>query len=927
MKRLISSALCMILCFNLLCLSVSAEENYKLSNEQISLLTAIEMYNEDDLLSEKITRAQFADMLVKSTFEEPEYLIEGTESFADVATDYEYYDSIMLLKNLKVTLGDGMGNFNPEEEILTNDAIVMAVRFLGYTKIAEKTGYIPFAAQKGISKDMHYTYDETLSRYNALLLVFNVLNTDVSDRFVDETIASTYMKAYRKIFTIEGAVTDDGIISLSGETKVGEGQIIINNHIFDNKTHKTDLLGYNVRAYYRYDNEDKIPDLLSVYVKETTSDTVILDSMQLIDYDNNIYKYYTDIENEVEDEINISRDYTLIFNGKVYKAETAEEGFNLSVNRMMMPKNGSVKLIDTDDDREYDLVMVKYYNDYIVESYDVENLTIYGKTEITPGKISLSSARNNITYYNALMRETDFDLIHSGYVVSVAKSADGLKAEIIINANNISGVLNSSDDSEYVINGESYKFSDIYKKYINTNMNTTKVLPYPGDNCKLYVNFKNEIIFSSVESRLASQYGILTAVGYTGRGFGKKVALEIFTEENNVVTFELADRVEIDGKIFKKSDDIYEYLKVTNDFTTDGKFSGLIMYSFNGEKKINYIDTPYFEAEGNPNDDRESKNTLHVMENGEKQVVRYRNDKQTFSGKFLGRADTLYISMPDAVDDIREDMVVTTLTDTSNISNANGNLIEVMAFSTETESMYADVVVRYLARSKSNLTDNLQYYVVENIADVRDNDGEYVKRLTLTNGKVKKDYLTETSDSLKCGCNSGPCATHPLEAEVGDIIKVCFNKYDRIADGGVFVAYDYSTGLHWAVCSEDVHSGTQNEPIIQSAKASEYTRYSVLRGYLNKREGEAAEFMIDCWPYVESTSFRNQSIKTEMEYNTKKIFSLEDAYVIEVNPSGGRTVRNITTNELKMYNDGLAEMKKIMILTYNHAPYLIVVYK
>lgn len=925
MKRLISLALCIILCFNLLCLSVSAEENYKLSDEQISLLTAIEMYNKDALLSEKVTRAQFADMLVKSIFEDPEYLIEGTESFKDVNADDEYYNSIMLLKNLKVTFGDGMGNFNPEEEILTNDAIVMAVRFLGYTKIAEREGYIPFAAQKGISKDMHYTYDETLSRYNALLLVFNVLNTDVSDRFVDETIASTYIKAYRKIFVIEGIVTNDGIISLSGETKIREGQIVINDYVFENKTGNTELLGYNVRAYYKYDDDDAFPVLLSAYVKSSSSDTMILDSQQLVNYSNNIYTYYSDIENEVESEINVSRDYTLIFNGHVYKAETAEEGFNLSVDQMMMPETGSVKLIDTDSDREYDLVMVKYYNDYVVESYDVENLKIYGKTEITPGTVDLKSA--NVRYYNSSMRETTFDLIHSGYVVSVAKSADGTKAEVIINPNNISGVLNSSDESEYVLGGETYGFSKTYKKYINENLASSKVLPYPGDNCTLYVNFQNKILFSSMESRDSAQYGILTSVGYVGRGFGKKIAFEIFTEENNVVTFDTADRVKIDGTVFKNIDDIYKYLKVTNDFTVDGEFSGLIMYSLNSEKQINYIDTPYYEENGNQNANKENENTLHVMKNGEKQVVRYRNDKQTFSGKFLGRADTLYISMPDAVDDIREDMVVTTLTDTSNISNANGTLVEVMAFSTDTASMYADVVVRYLARSKSNLSDNLQYYVVENIADVRDNDGEHVKRLTLTNGKVKKDYLTESSDSLKCRCNSGPCAAHPLEVEEGDIIKVCFNKYDRIADGGAFIAYDCSTGLHWAVCSEDVHSGTQTEPVIQSAKASEYTRYSVFKGYLNRREGEAAEFMISCWPFEENSSFRGRSIKTEMEYNTKKIFSLEDAYVIEVNSSANRFIRNITTNELKAYNDGLAEMENIMILTYNHAPYLIVVYK
>lgn len=878
-----------------------------------------------------VTRAEFAMLAAKLINISSIENLTDSPTFADVDTSNVAYNSIELLASAKIISGYGDGTFHPDELINYSDACVIIIRIMGYEYMVSNNNYLYTAGVIGVLDGVEYTTEDSLTYINSLKIIYNVLEADVSVYNPHDGSTTDYNQPYMTkrlgIYRLNGKVTDDGITSLSGETKVKEGQIAINNYVFENKTGNTDLLGYNVRAYYRYDDDDALPVLLFAYVNESTSDMVILDSQQIVGYSNNTYRYYHDIEIPVESKISVSRDYTLIFNGHVYKAETAEKGFNLSVEQMMKPETGSVKLIDTDNDGKYDLVMVKYYNDYVVESYDVENLKIYGNPEITPGTVDLKSAEDNIRYYNSSMRETTFDLIHSGYVVSVAKSADGKKAEVIINANNISGVLESSDSSEYVIGGVSYGFSGLYKKYINANSSSLKILPSLGDNCILYVNFQNRILYSSVESKGAAQYGILTDVGYVGNGLRKKVSLEIFTEENNVVIFETADKVKIDGTSYKNSDDIYKYLKVTNDFTADGEFSGLIIYSFNSEKQINYIDTPYYESKGNPNANKENKNTLHVMENGEKQVVRYRNDKQTFSGKFLGRADTLYISMPDAVEDIRKDMVVTTLTDTSSISNANGSLVEVTAFSTDTDSMYADVVVRYLARSKNSLSDNRQYYVVENIADAIDNDGNYVKQLTLTNGKVKKDYLTESSYSLRCKCNSGPCATHPLEVEVGDIIKVCFNKYDQIADGGTFVSYDYSTGLHWAVCTEDVHSGTQTEPIIQPAKASEYTRYSVLKGYLNERDGEAAEFMIYCWPYEENSSFRDRSIKTEMEYNTKKIFSLEDAYVIEVNSSGKQFIKNITTNELKTYNDGLGEMENVMILTYNHAPYLIVVYK
>ena len=241
MKRVISLVLCVLLLFNLFCVSAGAQTDYKFTDEQLTLLTAVGMYNDNVQLSEKLTRAQFADMLVKSIFEEPQYLIEGTERFNDVDENHDYFESIMLLKNLKVTYGDGNGNFNPEEEILTNDAIIMAVRFLGYTKLAERTGYIPFAAQKGISKGMQYEYSESLSMYNALILVYNVLNVDVSDRYVDDT--ASFMRTYRKFHKVEGIVEDDGFINKFGLSEIGNDEIVINGAIYKNSTGEKNLFG------------------------------------------------------------------------------------------------------------------------------------------------------------------------------------------------------------------------------------------------------------------------------------------------------------------------------------------------------------------------------------------------------------------------------------------------------------------------------------------------------------------------------------------------------------------------------------------------------------------------------------------------------------------------------------------------------------
>ena len=89
MKKIVSFILCFVMAFSVF--TAKAEETLKFTEEQYALLSAIGMYSDDVPLASKITRGEFADMLVKSIFDEPEYLIEGTESFNDVNEDNKYY--------------------------------------------------------------------------------------------------------------------------------------------------------------------------------------------------------------------------------------------------------------------------------------------------------------------------------------------------------------------------------------------------------------------------------------------------------------------------------------------------------------------------------------------------------------------------------------------------------------------------------------------------------------------------------------------------------------------------------------------------------------------------------------------------------------------------------------------------------------------
>lgn len=73
-----------------------------------------------------ITRGDFALMIYRA-YDMSEYLTG--ENFADVPEDSYYYDAILALKNLKIAAGDN-GNFEPEENLTRQDAIVFLTRIL-----------------------------------------------------------------------------------------------------------------------------------------------------------------------------------------------------------------------------------------------------------------------------------------------------------------------------------------------------------------------------------------------------------------------------------------------------------------------------------------------------------------------------------------------------------------------------------------------------------------------------------------------------------------------------------------------------------------------------------------------------------------------------------------------------------------------------
>lgn len=312
MKRIISLVICLILTLSTFC-AVSAQAT-DIKDEHKALMKAIGYYSEGEDLSIKLTRGQFADLLVRSIYEQPQYLTENVITFNDVPETDPNFASINLLKTLEVTLGDGNGNFKPNEEILVNDAVVMTVRFLGYKLYADRKGYLVVASEKELLDNLSFEYDEILTKRQALILIFNMLNADISDLQYTSSAASRLMSKERALFKVEGVVTDDGLVSKYGQSNVNINEIVINDTVFTNETGVRNIFGSEVVGYYKITEATK-PVLISL-IERSRGQSLKIDSNELIsfDHDTDTYTYYEDLTHDDETELELPGNITVVYN-------------------------------------------------------------------------------------------------------------------------------------------------------------------------------------------------------------------------------------------------------------------------------------------------------------------------------------------------------------------------------------------------------------------------------------------------------------------------------------------------------------------------------------------------------------------------------------------------------------------------------------
>ena len=923
-KRLIIFIFSIIVSLCMSCMSSFA----RVPQEKIGdFLSHAELYSLSSSKGEYITRGEFAMMAAKITGIENAEAFYDFTPFDDVTKDKKEFGAVALLYDMGIIKGDGYGDvFRTDDYITRDEAQALLVRLLGLEFYADLKGYHGVASSKGLFKGVNISNEGYIDFNSAQTMIYNALEADISesnifDGYSDGINDESYMEKRLGIHKISGLVSDDGNISFYGDSNIKNNQIKIENTVFENTSgiDPESVFGCYVEAYYHMDRNSGERNIFFLYVNESRTKIIEIKAENIENFSGNTYEYYVSEESNSEKRVRISDDYRLIYNGALYTPSEVSDDFSLTTVEMLYPESGSVKLIDADQDGSYETVIVKSYENIFVNSFDSENLVIYGFSPVTPKNINLKEAEGNITYKTHLGVEAEKNLIVKDSAVSVAKSADGKKAEVIISTKKVEGVIHLASGNEYSIGEEKYELTDEYKLYLNNASQIEQSAPKPGNNCKIYLTFEDKVLFARVTESDSMLYALFVK---TAKASGlSNPSLVLLTDNNEYNAFELAPTVKMNERNYKDAVAVINYLTVQNDFTVNGNFGGLIGVKINKDNKITYIDTPYDEDIGNPNSDVESENSLHRLkgcrtEGKDSLVCNYRPDNYDFHNFFVGTGSTTTFYIPYNEDNIYRNAIATNLSDTTSITVSG--YADVIPFSMKAGSLTADVILSYRDTLYQSLRDGTMLYLITDISRALGKDGTIVKRVRYTNGYMLYVNDTESEASLDCPCGCGRIA------DKGDVVRLVTDGDKIIPDGGAFIHYDYSEE-NTIACSTEVKHGT-----IRIGSPSYFTN---LGGYVNSVENNTTmEYYADYSPFWDYYDFyRNDgngfgNRNSQGTYNERLAFPIHACYYIEYDKEKG-TWKNINLNEIKAYENGNGLMEKSVVMLKNGSPYCLVVYR
>lgn len=560
--------------------SVPADVKGKPYEKQVMLLYSLGIiagYENGLFLPDgNMTRAEFVTCIAK--MEDAEYKADK-ESFEDVPSDYWAFDSVEYAYENGYIHGVTETEFAPDGIITPEQAASILISVMGYQDILPQYGSYPdnvikLASGLKLFDGTKRGFSKPICRADIACMIYNAFMCgDKEYTFSDkagfkitgkESVLNSKMGVYKETGKIDAA----GTTSLTDEMYQGpENTVRINGTKYVCETDVSEFLGQTVDFFYREDKNAAHDSIIIVIEKTQKNKVLDVDAEELIDFKKNTVRYYDDEAHSKIKKINISSDADVVYNGNAMRSYNPET---------VLPKDGSARFIDSDNDGSYDVIIIEKNDIYSVNWVNLNSREIYFKNSSNVLKCDDNSAEVVIRYNG---EDITLEDICENDILSVAESMgiNNKKIKISVSRENVSGVIEKVDSEENSLTFDGEEYKCIYGFGLSRFT--------AGSSGTFYLDVKKRIAYFDGSYKKESQYGYLYSARYNDDD--DKLVMKIFTETGDFVKLECNERFKIDG--YRKS--VGETVSQLENTGNSGTVRQLIKYIVNSKNEIIYIDT------------------------------------------------------------------------------------------------------------------------------------------------------------------------------------------------------------------------------------------------------------------------------------------------------------------------------------------------
>lgn len=753
------------------------EEEIKQKAELLQHLGIITSIASGENAKKPISRAEFA--VTAASVMGLDKVKSPNRYFIDVPEDHWAANSINALTEIGILSQPQDNLFRPYDSVKINEAVKIMVSMCGYSKYAMAQGGYPngFAETARMLELDIYGGEDAITYNEAYVLIYNALcaklyelesGTDSSFTLSqsDETLLSKYFDIYK----ITGQVTQAQGVSIypdkfkKGDFAENAGYVVIDDELYTSDVNLYDYLGRFTTVFYVQADRDDTPHIIFRETYKKEGEILEISSEDFIGYEDYVLEYYKD--GGKKEKIDIAKSVIVVKNGEPDN-ENLEKAININ--------KGTIRLIDRDDDLEFDYVIVSEYENIVVNIIDSEKFNVYDK--IKKDKfINLDPADKMVFIEDNAGAKKAFADITTGSVLTVYDSEEYVRVIINPPAVNTKVYGTKTEDDKYMVElGKSeldrtwYEIDKDYYNAVFADSGYGEVRLAPGNTIDYYTDAYGKVAY--IAEPLKDSWGYAYLIRALNNEDTQCAIFKMFTQEGKMVTVQVSEKVRIDGEkasgyeaILAKLDKVANYgkvlveeeISVVNEqtgetekavFTEDRVDGQVIRVRLNADNEVIEVDTER-------KTDSEEKYTLQrTLDYGAQSHWWHAGGfpaAKTYYGSNTVRFCVPVYSAQKSADDKYFSVRTAKYNDTGTSSYT------IEGFKTDLSSPYAAVITDYIAITTDKATTTEAAYLVDKVTTAvsSTDDIEYVLHAyATTTGDVVKfpSDAKETFDGLQKG--------------------------------------------------------------------------------------------------------------------------------------------------------------------------------